>query len=243
MNRSTRRGLVTFLRGTNTTSHGSSSTSGPRLVPICPPRAPHLRRFYVAQMGRNRRADLQTHMRRLKSVHDRLGIWVDDATDPDVDHEVDLNGPIFVVHGHDEAALNTAVRLLERTTNREVIVLREQANSGRTVIEKFEVHAASSAFAVVLVTGDDVGGPRGADTKELRGRARQNVVFELGFFFGKLGRSRVAVLLEEGVEKPSDLEGLVYIGIDPGGGWKTALIKELEAAGVVVDYGRNPIGR
>ena len=207
---------------------------------ICPPRA----RIYGASTWpkwvEDRRADLQTHMRRLKSVHDRLGIWVDDATDPDVDHEVDLNGPIFVVHGHDEAALNTAVRLLERTTNREVIVLREQANSGRTVIEKFEVHAASSAFAVVLVTGDDVGGPRGADTKELRGRARQNVVFELGFFFGKLGRSRVAVLLEEGVEKPSDLEGLVYIGIDPGGGWKTALIKELEAAGVVVDYGRIP---
>lgn len=201
-------------------------------------------RIYVAstwpQWAEDRRGDLQTHMRRLKSVHDRLGLWVDDAIERGADQEVDLNGPIFVVHGRDEAVLNTAVRLLEKTTDRTVIVLREQPNSGRTVIEKFEEHAASAAFAVVLVTGDDVGGPKGSGISELQGRARQNVVFELGFFFGKLGRSRVAVLLEEGVEKPSDIDGLVYNGIDLGGAWKTALIKELEAAGVAVDYSRIP---
>ena len=148
-----------------------------------------------------------------------------------------MEGPIFVVHGHDEAVLHAAVRLAEKTTDREVIVLREQPNSGRTLIEKFEELASSSAFAIVLVTGDDIGGPKtAASMGDLSERARQNVVFELGFFFGKLGRKRVAVLLSEGVEKPSDIEGLVYNPIDPAGAWKTSLVREFEAAGIEVDY-------
>ena len=88
----------------------------------------------------------------------------------------------------------------------------------------FEQHAAEAGFAVILLTGDDVGGP--SDT-ELQPRARQNVVFEMGFFYGLLGRDYVAVLYERGVEKPSDIDGLVYIELDPAGAWKTALLQEL----------------
>jgi predicted nucleotide-binding protein len=65
-------------------------------------------------------------------------------------------------------------------------------------------------------------------------------VFELGFFFGKLGRRRVAVLLESNVEKPSDIDGLVYVSVDSAGAWKYALARELAAAGISVDQSRIP---
>jgi predicted nucleotide-binding protein len=151
---------------------------------------------------------------------------------------VDPPGPIFLVHGHDHALLHHAVRALERGTRREVVVLHEQANRGRTILEKFEEHAGSAAFAVVLLTGDDRGGTKDADDTQPRGR--QNVIFELGFFFGKLGRRRVIVLLDHGVEKPSDIEGLVYIPIDAGGAWKGSMARELAAAGIEVDYLKMP---
>ncbi len=148
------------------------------------------------------------------------------------------NGPIFVVHGRDHHVLHYAVRVLERATDREVIVLHEQPNGGRTLIEKFEDHAAGAAYAIVLLTADDEGGLAGAGARAPRGR--QKVVFELGFFFGKLGRRRVSVLLGEGVEKPSDIDGLVYIPLDAGGAWRQELGKDLEAAGVQVNYARMP---
>lgn len=151
---------------------------------------------------------------------------------------VDTEGPIFVVHGHDHTILHYAVRTLERSTGREVVVLHEQANKGQTILEKFETHATTAAFAVVLLTADDVGGVRDAD--DARPRGRQNVIFELGFFFGKLGRSRVVVLIGDGVERPSDIEGLVYIALDAAGAWKSALGRELEAADIAVDYSRMP---
>jgi len=146
--------------------------------------------------------------------------------------------PIFVVHGHAHAVLYEAVRVLEHGTGREVIVLHEQANAGRTILEKFEDHAVGASFAVVLLTGDDEGGARASTGKRLRGR--QNVIFELGFFFGKLGRERVVVLLEESIEKPSDIDGLTYIELDKAGAWKQALARELEAAGILVDRSRIP---
>jgi predicted nucleotide-binding protein len=71
-------------------------------------------------------------------------------------------------------------------------------------------------------------------------RGRQNVIFELGFFFGKLGRQRVTVLLEKGVEKPSDIEGLVYITLDASGALKYALAREFEATGISVNQSRIP---
>jgi hypothetical protein len=101
----------------------------------------------------------------------------------------------------------------------------------------FVVHGRARA-AVVLLTGDDEGGVRTSTGTHLRGR--QNVIFELGFFFGKLGRNRVAVLLEENVEKPSDIDGLVYISLDQSGAWKQALARELEAIDIPVDRSRIP---
>jgi predicted nucleotide-binding protein len=146
---------------------------------------------------------------------------------------------IFVVHGHARAELHETVRVLERATGLDVTILHEQPNAGRTILEKFEDHATVTSYAVVLLTDDDVGSKAGSD-KTLKPRGRQNVIFELGFFFGKLGRDRVAVLLSEGVEKPSDIDGLVYITLDSSGAWKQALARELQSAKIPVDYSRIP---
>jgi len=116
------------------------------------------------------------------------------------------------------------------------VILHEQPNKGRTIIDKFEGAASDVGFAVVLFSGDDVcttAGDLGSGSP--RARPRQNVVFELGFFVGKLGRHLVAVLYREGVEMPSDYQGVAYIPFDSGGGWRVALAREMVAAGLPVD--------
>jgi predicted nucleotide-binding protein len=140
---------------------------------------------------------------------------------------------IFLVHGHDDRALRETARFLEKL-HQEVIILREQPNQGRTLIEKFEDYA-DVGFAIVLLTGDDKGGPKAADASELKPRARQNVVFELGYFIGRLGRKRICALYTEGVEIPSDYSGVLYTKMDPSGAWRLEIAKELKAVGFPVD--------
>jgi predicted nucleotide-binding protein len=116
---------------------------------------------------------------------------------------------IFLVHGRNKGIREEVARFLEKAgPDHEVVILDEQASRGKTLIEKLEAHAGAAKYAVVLLTGDDVGAPKDEQSKQ-HPRARQNVVFELGFFFGKLGREHVTVLFEADVEKPSDVEGLV----------------------------------
>ncbi len=138
---------------------------------------------------------------------------------------------VFVVHGHDEGAREAVARFLEHL-GLQPIILQEQVNAGLTVLEKFERYA-TVAYAIVLLTPDDVGASH-ANPDVLTPRARQNVILELGYFVGKLGRGKVCPLYKAGVELPSDLHGLVYIPMDVGGGWKTRLIKEIEAAGLPI---------
>ncbi len=145
------------------------------------------------------------------------------------------NKKVFVVHGRDESARKNVASFL-RQLELEPIILHEQPNEGRTIIEKFERHA-DVGFVVVLLTPDDVGGPAGRDN-DLKPRARQNVILELGFFLGKLGRKRVCPLVKGNVERPSDYDGVVYIEMDDAEGWKTELIRELKAAGFDVDANR-----
>lgn len=148
---------------------------------------------------------------------------------------------IFIVHGHAEDTKEAVGRLLEKTGDHAVVVLHEQPNEGRTLIEKFEDHARASDLAVVLLTADDVGGPAPADSGQptLLPRGRQNVVFELGFFVGRLGRSRVVVLIDEGVEQPSDFRGVVYISLDDDS-WRYKLLQELRGAGLSFDLNKLP---
>jgi predicted nucleotide-binding protein len=97
---------------------------------------------------------------------------------------------------------------------------------------------ADVAYAVVLMTGDDLGGPKTALPDSYQPRARQNVLVELGLFLGKLGRSHVSVLFEPGVEMPSDYSGVLYTPIDPAGAWQFKLAKEIYAAGIEVDLNK-----
>jgi len=152
---------------------------------------------------------------------------------------VDSVGSIFVVHGRKLEPAKDVARMVEASTGREAIILQEQVNSGQTVIEKFEANAAKAAFAVVVMTADDEGRLRGSE-EALKPRGRQNVVLELGYFMGCLTRKRIAVLVDPGVEHPSDIAGLVYIELDDRGTWKYQLAKELRAAGITVDYGKIP---
>lgn len=116
----------------------------------------------------------------------------------------------------------------------EAIVLHEQPNAGKTIIEKFE-NAADVGFAIVLLTPDDEGGLVG---EEKHSRARQNVVFELGYFIGRLKRSHVAALVKGNVEIPSDVNGFAYIGVDNAGFWKMKVSQELKACGYDVDMNK-----
>jgi predicted nucleotide-binding protein len=144
-----------------------------------------------------------------------------------------VGSEVFLVHGHDEATKQTIARFLEHVTEQGVTILEEQPDRGRTIIEKFEDHAAEVGYAVVLVTGDDEGRKRGEE--KMKPRARQNVVLELGFFIGRLGRGNVALLYEEGVDLPTDIDGVLYQPLDGAGAWKLKLAKELRAAGIPVD--------
>jgi predicted nucleotide-binding protein len=108
------------------------------------------------------------------------------------------------------------------------VILHEQPNGGRTVIEKFEAYA-DVAFAVVLLTPDDRGGLASDQPDKYAPRARQNVVFELGYFLGKLGRDHVCALYKEGTDIPSDYAGVVFVKLDADGAWHFKLARELKA--------------
>jgi hypothetical protein len=138
---------------------------------------------------------------------------------------------IFLVHGHAEEPKQAVAGFL-RAGGLEVIILHEKPNEGKTIIEKFEKHS-DVGFAVVLLTPDDFGGPTGQPDKT-RMRARQNVILELGYFMGKLGRGKVCCLYVDGVELPSDYQGVLWLPYDDSGAWRAKLTTELTAAGIEV---------
>jgi len=143
---------------------------------------------------------------------------------------------VFIVHGHDALARTEVARTIEKV-GLEAIVLHEQPNEGKTIIEKFERDASQVGFAIALLTPDDVGHPINKP-KEAKPRARQNVILELGYFSGILGRDKVLVLYKGDVEIPSDYLGVVYVPIDKSGAWKFNMAKELKQAGMKVDLNK-----
>jgi len=143
---------------------------------------------------------------------------------------------VFIVHGRDEASKQAVARFLERL-DIYPIVLQEQTNEGRTVIEKFERFAARAGFAVILMTPDDCGYLVG-QAGETKFRPRQNVLLELGYFAALLGRGKTLVMVKGELELPSDILGLVYEKMDLGDGWQLRLARELKAAGFNIDLNR-----
>ena len=138
---------------------------------------------------------------------------------------------IFIVHGHDGELKQSVARVIEKQ-GIEAIILSEQANKGRTIIEKFEDYSDVGG-AICLFTSDDVG--KAKDESEEKSRARQNVVLETGYFMGKLGRNRTVILADEGIEIPSDLSGVVYTDT---ANWEINLLKEIKAMGYNVDFNK-----
>ncbi|MGO9600163.1 MAG: TIR domain-containing protein [Isosphaeraceae bacterium] len=142
---------------------------------------------------------------------------------------------VFLVHGHDGEVKEAVARFISEKLGFEPVILHERPNKGRTIITKFREEARGVGFAVVLMTADDLG--KANDTSDLRLRARQNVVFELGFFIGALGPERVAAVVRGDVERPSDFDGVVYISFDTED-WRTKLGQELQEAGYKVDWNK-----
>lgn len=138
---------------------------------------------------------------------------------------------VFIVHGHDHALKQEVARIIEKQ-GIEAIILSEQANGGKTIIEKIEENSDVGA-AICLFTGDDYGRAKDATSENLR--ARQNVVFEAGYFMGKLGRGNVILIASPDIEIPSDLQGVVYTNKDM---WQTDVLRELKAIGYNVDFNK-----
>jgi predicted nucleotide-binding protein len=151
---------------------------------------------------------------------------------------VDLN-KVFVVHGHDNGTKETVARFLEQQ-GLQPVILHEQPSRGMTIPEKL-IANSDVGFAVVLLTPDDLG--RAQTDAEEKPRARQNVILELGYFVGRLGRDKVCALLKDSVELPSDYVGVGYIRWDVAGAWKMEIAKEMQAAGYDIDFNKIIKGR
>jgi predicted nucleotide-binding protein len=147
-----------------------------------------------------------------------------------------VSNKVFIVHGHNEALKDKVARFVERL-DLEPIILHEQPNRGRTIIEKL-IEYSDVSFAIVLLTADDKGGPIDADLSAFGARARQNVILELGLFLGKLGRERVCALYESGVEIPSDYQGVLFVPLGDNDSWTVRLGRELRTANLPVDLNK-----
>lgn len=148
---------------------------------------------------------------------------------------IEENKKIFIVHGRDINMRDKIEAFLSKL-HIDNVILENETNEGKTIIEKFLKKSSDCNFAIVLLSPDDYGGLANDKSKQAF-RARQNVVLEIGFFLGKLGRHRLLVLHpdETEIEKPSDFDGIVYLPYDNKGAWKHKLIKELKAAKFYID--------
>lgn len=142
---------------------------------------------------------------------------------------------VFIVHGHDLAARDAVARFIDKLELTSII-FSEQPNAGQTIIEKFENLSDDVGYAIVLLTPDDMGTSID-NPEELKPRARQNVIYELGWFGAKLGRDRVCAIVKGGIEIPSDYDGIVYIDMDKE--WQLSLAKEMKH--VIKDLDMNKV--
>lgn len=138
------------------------------------------------------------------------------------------NKNVFIVHGHD-SELKYRISDLLRTIKLNPIILHKQTGSSLTIIEKIEKYGREASAAVVLFTPDDFGNANTEEEKKLR--ARQNVVFEAGYFMGLLGRSKTLLIISDSsIEIPGDLSGTVYSTTS-----ELDIARELKAMGLPVD--------
>ena len=180
--------------------------------------------------------ELSERIRRLESFRSQLSDYAlnyqVNKENTESEHTQDS---IFIVHGRNDTRRLEVRNFIDSHTDLQPITLSDQPNKGLDLLGKFVENAQKARFAVVIVTGDDEGRIKGG--KDLKPRARQNVIFELGYFIGLLGRDKVAVLYEDNTELPSDFGGIVYIPLSRD--WKIQLGRELKNAGIQVDLNKS----
>lgn len=181
----------------------------------------------VAHVAKDRLKSIQLLESAIAQLREKLEDMDDTPTAAPVSSGVSSR-KVFIVHGHDDGMKEGVARFLA-SIGFDPIILHEQANRGRTIIQKFREEAQDVGFAVVLLSPDD-------ETTEGQRRARQNVILELGFFLGALGPDRVAALKKGDVETPSDFDGVIYTAYE--GSWKAALATELQATGYEIDWNK-----
>ncbi len=146
---------------------------------------------------------------------------------PNSRNEEMIADTVFIIHGHDHN-LKVEVQLFLERGKVKNKVLHEVPDRGRTIIDKLVEETADARFAIALFTPDDI-------TADQNLRARQNVILEVGYFIGKIGKSNVRMILKDQIEIPSDLSGILYEKYNEGSDWKINLIRELKAAGIEID--------
>lgn len=162
---------------------------------------------------------------------------------PAINSVADGTRQVFLAHGRDEKWKQAVARLLEQAGPHQVTVLNERPNDRRALVEQVDEHATGSRYAVILLTADDVGAPRLESYQEpyFSPRARQGVVFEMGFLVAALTPECVCVLYEDGVELPCDVDGISYVRLDFAGTWQSKLLLQLRKAGF--EYDLNSLAR
>lgn len=173
--------------------------------------------------------DLETTKKEFKRYIDD---FEDESSNANVKKNRTPNNKVFIVHGHDGELKEKVARRLEQQ-GIEAIILSEQVNRGKTIIEKLEAYS-DVHVAIALFTQDDLGAAKEEKGNE-KYRARQNVVFEAGYFMGYLGRENIIMITDENVEIPGDLSGMVYTTKD---NWEFEMLKELNAAGMKIDMNK-----
>ena len=151
-----------------------------------------VRERFLSDMVEESKEDIKNQITVLESIIERLDLITEkEEGKTNSKTETTNTNKVFIVHGHNETIKEKVARLLEKL-NLEPIILHEQTNNGNTIIEKFEQHSDSVNFAIILLTADDEG--KASKEDNYKPRARQNVILEMGYFYGKLGRNRVFLL-------------------------------------------------
>lgn len=135
-----------------------------------------------------------------------------------------VGNKIFIIHGHDNEMKKEVQLLLERA-DLDDVVLHECPDKGRTIMDKLIEEGDSACYVIALLSPDDI-------TADSQYRATQNVILEIGYFIGKLGKARVRLLKKGNIEIPSDLSGILYENFDDAGSWKIKILKEMQEVGI-----------
>ena len=144
---------------------------------------------------------------------------------------------VFIVHGHNTLLLNETEAFI-RCLELDPIILFKEADKGKTIIEKIEEYSGQACYSIILYSSCDVGYPKNEENKA-RPRARQNVVFEHGYMMALLGRENVCALLENNdIETPGDINGIVYVPYDGNGAWKFRIAKNMKSVGIDIDLNK-----